>query len=161
VSWVNEHLATWDSITADKGRAKAEQKRCKALYLTCDPDYAWLSDPRWLEAYRNEAVPPLPCKRMQERPKVAGNRPQVPAALRAALWNDRFGEREGVGHCACCSKEVTQQCFHAGHVVSVAEGGATTLENLVVLCALCNTSMGAKSFDEFARAFARGESRPA
>ncbi len=152
VLWVNDHLACADEATAGKARTKAAQRRSKALYVTCDPDYAWLSDAQWLDAYRTNRAPPV-----GKPSKPSGGRPQVPAALRAALWNAEFGERAGVGQCACCRREVTQQCFHAGHVVSVADGGATALNNLVVLCVLCNTSMGAKGFDEFSRAFRAGD----
>jgi hypothetical protein len=51
------------------------------------------------------------------------------------VWNRDFGERQGVGACACCRGEVTQQSFQCGHVVAVAQGGTDALTNLRPVCA--------------------------
>lgn len=74
-------------------------------------------------------------------------------AKRNALWNRDFGELVGVGSCACCGKVISQQNFHAGHVVARACGGSDNLSNLVPLCSSCNVSMGSMNFHEFAKDF--------
>ena len=71
------------------------------------------------------------------------------AAVRMALWNQWCGEKSGIGQCFCCNQEVTQQAFEAGHVISTADGGSDHIDNLRVVCKMCNLSMGAKNMLEF------------
>ena len=66
----------------------------------------------------------------------------LPKAVRLALWNNTFGERQGVGTCCCCGRELTQQSFEAGHVQAASQGGSDTLDNLRPICGPCNRSMG-------------------
>ncbi len=80
--------------------------------------------------------------------KQRANR-KIPQSVRYALWNREFGERNGAGHCRCCQRLITQQTFHAGHIIAKALGGNDDLTNLVPLCASCNTSMGVTNFHEF------------
>lgn len=73
----------------------------------------------------------------------------IPKTVRVTLWNRTFGERNGVGHCHCCMREITQQNFECGHVIAVANGGSDTLDNLRPLCVMCNRSMGTENMDSF------------
>jgi hypothetical protein len=75
----------------------------------------------------------------------------IPKATRTAVWNRFFTARKGVGTCQCCRKEITQQEFECGHVISAANGGAAELANLRPVCRTCNRSMGAASMDDFVR----------
>ena len=58
----------------------------------------------------------------------------IPRDLRLLVW-----ERDG-GHCTVCSAEFDLQY---DHVIPVALGGATSLENLQLLCGSCNQRKGA------------------
>lgn len=76
-------------------------------------------------------------------------RKKIPAAVRFALWNATFGEHVAVGACHCCGRQITQQIFEAGHIISAKSGGSNSLDNLRIICALCNRSMGDTNMDEF------------
>lgn len=64
----------------------------------------------------------------------AGGRRAIPRDVRLAVW-----ERDG-GRCVECSTDFDLQY---DHVIPVALGGATTVENLQLLCGPCNRRKGA------------------
>jgi 5-methylcytosine-specific restriction endonuclease McrA len=64
----------------------------------------------------------------------AARRQGIPLDLRRAVW-----ERDG-GRCTECGSGFELQF---DHVIPVAMGGATTAENLQVLCGTCNRTKGA------------------
>jgi hypothetical protein len=138
-----------DALPSDRAQAKAEKHGCRAMTLGEDVEFVWLADPVWIHAYASGA--PAPSLGIVSN---KAKREAIPQALRFGVWNRDFGEKTGVGQCFCCKKrEITLQTFHCGHVQSVANGGATVLDNLVPLCAPCNQSMGACDFDAFAKRF--------
>ena len=91
-------------------------------------------------------------RRMSEKVKVereTKKRKSIPKTVRDKVWNDAFGERSGVGPCACCNREITQQSFECGHVIAHARGGSDSPGNMRPLCRACNRSMGKRDMDEF------------
>ena len=83
-----------------------------------------------------------------EHPEIA-KRENIPKCVRNALWINFF-KTEREGKCRCCLREtISIGNFHAGHIKAHANGGSTTLDNLVPICALCNTSMGKHDLKDF------------
>jgi 5-methylcytosine-specific restriction endonuclease McrA len=72
----------------------------------------------------------------------------VPKSLKNKLWNDSYiGVSEG--KCYCCRRLVTSDNFHAGHIISVNNGGETNINNLRIVCAPCNLSMRTMNLEEY------------
>jgi hypothetical protein len=69
-----------------------------------------------------------------QTPKPRGKREPIPREARRAVF-----ERDG-GKCVQCGSDFDLQY---DHVIPVALGGATTVENLQLLCAQCNREKGA------------------
>jgi 5-methylcytosine-specific restriction endonuclease McrA len=73
----------------------------------------------------------------------------IPKTIRNALWINNFGDSR-TGKCQCCLREIVSiGNFHAGHIIAEVNGGSTSLDNLTVLCMLCNTSMGRYNVKDF------------
>jgi len=75
-------------------------------------------------------------------------RKSFPKSLRHSLWRETFQDSMN-GYCFVCSCSVNIENFHAGHIISVKNGGTDNISNLRVVCSLCNLSMGIRDLDEF------------
>lgn len=91
--------------------------------------YRCLNDTVWKYLYwPTVSVPP-------NKFSAEGGREPIPQGVRQVVWR-----RDG-GCCVQCGAEVN---LHFDHIIPVAKGGATTVENLQILCASCNLSKGAR-----------------
>jgi 5-methylcytosine-specific restriction endonuclease McrA len=70
---------------------------------------------------------------LQQEQAGAARREPIPRALRLAVW-----ERDG-GRCVECDGDFELQF---DHVIPLVMGGATSAENLQLLCAPCNRAKG-------------------
>ena len=68
-------------------------------------------------------------------PHQSTSREHIPQAMREAVW-----DRDG-GKCMQCGGK---KYLQYDHIIPASKGGATTVENLQVLCQSCNLSKGAK-----------------
>lgn len=81
-------------------------------------------------------------------------RKKIPKSIRTLVWNKYIGADITAAKCCCCREEkITLNNWHCGHVVAESKGGDTTINNLRPVCAPCNSSMGAKSMNEFTEEF--------
>lgn len=76
-------------------------------------------------------------------------RNNIPSSLRNKLWNQEIGSGKMDGKCYVCGLDVMFTNFHAGHLISVKNGGTDNITNLKVLCPLCNMSMSSKNLEDF------------
>ncbi|WP_207767816.1 HNH endonuclease [Heyndrickxia camelliae] len=77
------------------------------------------------------------------KPKNEKNkRGHIPAKMRINLLNKsaRFVEKENkyIPSCSFCGKTAKESTLHIDHIIPVSKGGATTEDNLQVLCSECN-----------------------
>ena len=80
-------------------------------------------------------------------------RETIPKTVRNALWINYFVDRR-IGKCLCCLREqITIGNFNCGHIIAHANGGLTTLDNLIPICTLCNTSMGTYNLNDFIKKY--------
>jgi len=81
-------------------------------------------------------------------------RKKIPKNIKTLVWNEHIGSPLKEGMCCCCKKEkIDSNNFHCGHVVAEAKGGDLTVPNLRPICPPCNSSMGTRSMQEFAKEF--------
>jgi 5-methylcytosine-specific restriction endonuclease McrA len=75
-------------------------------------------------------------------------RKKIPTSVRNRLWRRYYPESIN-GKCYVCKTDITIDNFHAGHILSVRNGGSDNIENLKITCSLCNLSMGIQNLEEF------------
>jgi hypothetical protein len=154
VCWVNARLRDRDAFVRARADEKARSRGCEPLYLSADPDCAWSLDPTATHAYLTASTSQPPPPALVSPPTRGGSsRASLPAAVRRAVWNLRFGESAGEGACDCCGGRITQQAFECGHVVSRKRGGNDSVDNLRPVCGPCNRSMGTECMDAFKRTY--------
>lgn len=76
-------------------------------------------------------------------------RKTIPLRLRKQVWENTQNPKLSDGFCTVCRTPVHILNFECAHIQSVADGGPTTLENLVVCCNICNRSMGKQNLYEY------------
>lgn len=74
----------------------------------------------------------------------------IPKALKMKVWEKTYSMDVGQAKCLNCKlTTISQMNFHCSHIIPESAGGLTNLDNLVALCAVCNTSMGKRNMIEF------------
>lgn len=77
----------------------------------------------------------------------------IPKTLRNCLWINYFDNKRS-GKCRCCLREeISIDNYHVGHIIAEINGGKTSLENLIPLCMLCNTSIQRQNVYEFIKKY--------
>lgn len=83
-------------------------------------------------------------------PKPKNKKKTIPKNVRIDSWNYWIGKANGESKCLCCGiRDIGQNNFECGHIVSEAKGGAATITNLKPICSTCNKSMGTRNMDDF------------
>ena len=75
---------------------------------------------------------------------------QISKILRDAVWNTYIGRGVAYRKCLCCNNnEISIQMFDCGHVISVKNGGLSSIDNMLPICTACNRSMGTEDMGTF------------
>jgi len=85
--------------------------------------------------------------------KQTQKRKAIPKAVRLTVWNTYIGNIERYGECCICKGNIEIVNFECGHIISVANGGETTIDNLLPICSACNKSIGAENIPDFKRRY--------
>jgi 5-methylcytosine-specific restriction endonuclease McrA len=58
-----------------------------------------------------------------------------------------------IGYCLKCNRSlnISDSHWHASHIVPKCKDGGNEVENLIVLCANCNLSLGKKDLSQFCK----------
>ena len=84
--------------------------------------------------------------------EIDNRRRKIPKTVRDKLWSKSFFDNLS-GKCYVCEVDVNYHNFHAGHKISVKNGGSDSLTNLEILCSCCNLSMGTQNLIEFKKKY--------
>jgi hypothetical protein len=93
----------------------------------------------WLDVFAGRDLP-----KMIEKPK----RKKFNKVQREQIWKHYIGDSMN-GKCYCCGRDISFTTYEIGHVHPVAMGGDDEIENVRVICGLCNRSMGTQNLEEF------------
>ena len=80
-------------------------------------------------------------------------RKTIPLRLRKEVWDTTQNPKATEGKCTVCRSTVHILNFECAHIKAHAEGGETTVNNLVVCCNLCNRSMGKMNLYEYMKTY--------
>ena len=80
----------------------------------------------------------------------------IPKALREQVWIQHIGQKfDSKCKVVWCTNRINVFDFQSGHNIPESKGGSTSVDNLIPICARCNTSMGSQyTIDEWNRKFA-------
>ena len=106
----------------------------------------------FLEDIDPNSIHPVDTKTKEVDKDIPG-RKGIGKSLKFAVWDRYFGDRLR-GKCLCCGvQEITRDDCEMCHIISVAEGGETNVNNLKPGCKDCNRSMGTMNFDQYKKEY--------
>ena len=80
-------------------------------------------------------------------------RERVPTRLRKQVWDRAQNPTSSEGHCVVCRAYIHILAFECAHIVAVADGGKTTIANLLPCCSMCNRSMGKMNLYDYVKKY--------
>ncbi len=84
----------------------------------------------------------------QMRRSTRGTRDAINKALRYKVWEKR-NPNTIRGKCYACCNQIDLETFECAHIIPVASGGLTNIDNLEPTCRLCNRSCGTNNLNDF------------
>jgi 5-methylcytosine-specific restriction endonuclease McrA len=86
---------------------------------------------------------------------------KIPRALREQVWLVHVGPKfQNKCKVSWCTNSMNAFDFQCGHNIPESKGGKTDVNNLIPICARCNSSMGSQfTIDEWNKRFAAPTNR--
>jgi len=140
----NKNLESWDVDAFKVTESVFKTAKDKGIYLGLlshqNEDYGY----EWARK-----IVELKSGRIIKKSSTSSKK-RVPKKLKTDTWNKYIGRKHGEALCICCRADcIGQSNFHAGHIISEFNGGKITVDNILPICAGCNSSMGTKNMDSF------------
>ena len=93
------------------------------------------------------------CTQKPNNTRKKPRRTAIDGGLRIKVWEKYVGQKTR-SKCFCCYNKVItpfSKCstFHAGHIISHANGGKATIDNLLPICSDCNMNMSKENWDDY------------
>ncbi len=80
-------------------------------------------------------------------------RKSIPKALKQQVWCKIYPHSLAAKCTICFFNEISSFNFHVGHIVSLANGGSNSLDNLLPICSSCNLSCSTQNLHDFKNQF--------
>jgi len=144
----NVKFSNWKTETEKEKENDNILTKCREIgfyygrfpHISDDYCYEWVRDIIYTETG-------ITLKKNKE--SASSKKKAIPKKVKDDAWKKYIGNKSEV-LCICCRTDtITPFDFHAGHIVSEANGGEVTVENIRPICAACNLSMGQRNMDEF------------
>ena len=107
------------------------------MYTICDRDnylFRWVKD--IIHERTGEEI-----KKVRKK----SNKRKIPQVKRKLVWEKYLGNVIK-SNCYCCNiTKIDALNFECGHVISRADGGDDSIDNLRPICSSCNKSMGTEN----------------
>ena len=88
-------------------------------------------------------------KRSRSSSPVKSKRKYIRKVLQEQIWDKWIGKDKGIDICPICeTNEIRQLHYIAGHIISVANGGEDTVDNIKPICNKCNLYMETMNMDD-------------
>lgn len=101
----------------------------------------------WIDRIVDSVVNKIPFEEMEHITK--NWRPKLTKNLKVAVWKYSNGNTLTDGSCYCCKDLINYENFEVGHIIPVAIGGKTNLENCRAICGACNLDMKTMNLEEY------------
>ena len=154
ISYIN--VNRWKDMDAKKTLLSID-KACKfsndPLFISNDVDDEWINNTSWIEDFKKHTEYIVPTSYAPITRSPLKKRKTFPKNLRMLLWTKYFSDENMKGVCSCCQYQIDYNSFEVGHIISVFNGGTSTIENIVPLCSVCNKSCGSLNLTDFANKY--------
>ena len=99
-------------------------------------------------------LPEAPQQASESTKKRNSPKKSIPKHVKTLVWDKYIGSDKAEAACCCClTTPISIRNFHCGHVISEANGGDLTIQNLRPICAPCNLSMGRQNMNDFTKTY--------
>ena len=152
--FIHINLFKWKDMDTKKSlvsfeKANKHSAAADPLYMSNDIDNEWISNKDWINDFILHSNPQITYPKMSPLKK----RKTFPKNLRMMVWTKYFSNESMKGTCSCCQYQIDYNTFELGHIISVCNGGTSTIENIVPICTVCNKSCGSVNLTDFAKQF--------
>jgi len=81
----------------------------------------------------------------------------IPKTLKNSLWCKEVGKLKGEANCPVCVRTIYATTFKCGHIISIENGGETTIDNLKCICYQCHKRQGSQNLEDYMNNFFNGK----